>query len=339
VTKVFVPLPVQGALDTSGPVSTRPPGTLVEAIETDVIAWRPRDRLTQKSWPYQHATAFPNPSTPIFDGTNGYGSCTMLAKRQFNLPTAWTLDIVFRPTSVTHSSDATVPVFQWWLNGVEAIGLYLKAGGAVAGDRAKLVAVVTPTSSPGVAGTAVTLTGGTQLSLGATLTKTHHVRLVRSGKSLALTADGVSEASSTSFSATQRHEAGAGVTVAATAYLGTASGLATGANHLFNGRIMRTLLRTGAGTDVTKGMRWFAFERSQAVRFSQLGTPSGGSSDVERSLFSGTINWSGVTAENVTEPAPWYPSGIQAGTYFVDSRGRGWNYVMAGGATFWRRAM
>ncbi len=336
MTAVHVPLPVQGALDTSGTPSTRAPGTLLEAIDVDLRSWAARRGFTQRTWVYRApAGSFPNPQTVVFDGTNGYGTVAMGSTRQFNLGTRWTFDLVFRPTSVTHSSDATVPLFQWWLNGIEAFGIYLKAGGAASGDRAKLVAVVTPTSSPGVAGTPVTLTGVTQLSLGATLTKTHHVRLQRVGAALTIVADGVAEASSTSFSATQRHEMLTGST--ATAYVGAANGLATGANHLFNGRVFRALLRSGAASDVTKGMRDFSFQGGSGAHFVLHGKCLTTLGQFERSPFQAPLTWSGTSFEDVTEPAPWYSSGVQGGAYFVDKLGRAWNCVIAGGTLYAKR--
>lgn len=339
MTAVHPPLPVQGALDTSGPIGSRPAGTLVEATDLDTLSWAPRHGFTQRSWVYRApAASFPNHGLPVFDGTLGYGSTVMRVKEQYNLGTKWTLDVVFRPETVTHSSDAAVPIFQWYL-GFEAIGLYLVAGGAVSGAQRKLQLLVTPTSAPGVAGTTSTLTGTTQLSVGTALVNTHHVRAVRDGATLTLTCDGVQEAEATNLSAAQRHEASATVATSATAYLGTASGLATGATHLFKGRIARALLRSSAATDATKGMRDFSFPKSPGVRFAHCGRMTySGLGQIEESSFGAPLRWSGMTFENVTEPAPWFETPIQGGTYFVDSLGRAWNVVVCGGWIYARRA-
>ena len=333
---VPVVFPVNGPLNTTDPMTNRPPGTLVEATDAALRWLGPRRGMTQKTWVYQanSGTNYPDPEVPIFDGNNGHGTCTMRAKRQFNLPTQWTLDTVIRPSGVSHSSDVNLLIFQWDLNGIEAIGLYIKGGGAPSNAQRKLYAVVTPTSSAGVGGSAVTLTGTTQISVGTAIENTHHVRLVRDGASLVLTCDGVTEASSSSLSASQRHEAGTAVSVACHAYL---AGTSTGGNHLYAGRIYRTLLRTGAATDTTKGLRDFSFPSSQAVRFAQYGYDSVGS-DLEFSPFRNAISWSGMTSSNVSEAAPWFQPGVQGGVYHTDVRGQSWNVVVAGGSIFWRRA-
>lgn len=322
-----VVLPVQGQLDTANPVTNRADGTLVEAIDVSPLWWGPRFGFTQQTWPNRVAGCY------LFDGTDGYVSCVMRSKQQFNLPTAWTLDVVFRPTLVSHSTDVSVPIFQWDLNGVEAIGLYILANGESSGNRRKIRATVTPTSAPGVAGSGVTITGTTQQSVGTSMLNTHHARLVRNGANLTLTVDNLTEATSTSLSATQRHEAAVAASTSCTAYLATGRGIATGANHLFNGRIMRTLLRVGAATDPAKGFRDFQFPEHPSVRFCQRGIYG-----MDLSSFTGTlgISSSGTTLDTET-PAPWSGSPVQGGTYWKDSRGRGWNVVVTEGNLYWRR--
>lgn len=337
MTAVHVPMPVQGALDTNGPVSNRVPGTLVEATDLDTLAWAARRCLTQKSWVYRCPSGtFPNPKVPTFDGTSGYGSVVMRPIQQVNLGTRWTLDLVFNPEAVSHSADATVPLFQWWLSGIEAIGVYLRAGGAPGSAQRKLVAVVTPTSAPGVAGTPVTLSGTTQLTVGALQGTVHHARLVRDRGSLALLADAVTEATSSSLSAAQRHEVGSGTV--GTCYLGTASGVGLAGNHLFKGRLLRALLRSGAATDPTRGMRDVSFHGGPGCHLLVHGKMLTTFGQREGSPYQSELSWTGMTHEDVTEPAPWFSSGIQGGCYFVDSLGRGWNVVAAGGTIFAKRA-
>lgn len=325
-----VELPVSGRLDTANPSTSRPPGSLVEAIETAHLWWGPRPGFTQQTWPTRSATGY------VLDGTNDYFDLYMRSQQQFNLPTKWTLDVVFRPTEVTHSSDTYVPIFQWYLSGVATIGIYLVAGGSLSGDQRKVRALVTPTSSPGVAGTSLDITGGTQVSVGTAVENVHHVRLTRDGDTLALRVDNVADATSTGLVAAQRHEAAVAASTVCHAYLGFASGLALGANHLFKGRIHTAVLRAGVvGTDATKGLRPFAFSRAAGIRLAYFGNMNGGNND--QSLFGNDFTTKPATTEAESNGRPYWLEPIQGGAHFVDAFGKPWNAVMTGGALLFRR--
>lgn len=327
-----IELSVSGKLDTANPSTNRAPGTLLEATDVAPLWWGPRNGFTQQTW--LQTTGF---FVWLFDGTSDLIDYKMRSQQQFNLATKWTLDVVFRANTIGHSADATVPIFQWDLNGIEAIGLYILAGGSAAGDQRKIRAIVTPTSSPAVAGTPATLTGTTQVIVGTSMQSTHHARLVRDGANLTLTVDNMAEASSSSFSAVQRHEAAVIASTVCHAYVGTARGLATGGNHLFSGRICSAILRAYAASDATKGMRDPSFVRTQATRFALCGYRTGRAGNQEQSLFGGDFATNPASFSGESLASPWFLTRVQGGTYFRDIYGHTWDSVMKGGLVYSRR--
>lgn len=337
-------LPVQGQLDTAMPVSNRAPGTVVEAVEGHPLYIGPRPGFTQQTWPYESSASFPNSRTLVFNGNTSYAVARMHTKQQYNLGTAWTIDVVFRPTSVTHSADAEVPVFVWALfyntgpTDPFDIRIALQAGGAAAADQRKVVAYVTTTSAPGTLDVRKLLSGTSQLSVGTTIDKTHHVRLARNLQNIYLYVDGTLE-DSYLVTGTSRTEApiGPSSTYYGQVYLG-ADTSASGGNHYFNGRIYAASLRSGFHTDVTKGWRDWSFTTHPSCHFAVTGNNFTTGADVEESsVYKSVIHNSNVTVESVSQPAPWQQSRVQGGTFFVDRRGRSWNYVLSGGTLFWRR--
>ncbi len=330
-------LPVEAPLDTSMPDTNRPPGTLVEATDVSTFVWGPRYGMTQQTWPIYGVTPIPfGGATYAFDGTNDFADFRMRAPEQYNLGTRWTLDIVFRPESVTHSSDSTVPIFEWSLAAVSAIKVMLVAGGGSGANQRKVKVIVTPTSSPGVAGTAVTLDGTTQVSAGTTLADVHHIRVTRDGATLTLYVDGVQEAQSTSISATQRHEATVGATTLAHAYIGMSNGLAAAGNHYFKGRVHAILLRSALATDVTKGARDFEFGKLAGTHFHFTGTTVSFPDDLS-SFQNAIFSYSATSTSSEIASRPWYLNRVQGGAHFRDSTGRVWNAVMIGGYIGFRR--
>jgi hypothetical protein len=196
-------------------------------------------------------------------------------------------------------------------------------------------ATIVSTSTPGVASTTATLTGTTVFTVGSTVQKTLHTRIVRNGASITMSVNGVTEASTASFSATERHEMATAATTAGHAYI---AGTNVGGNHLYAGRVLSIVLRAGAATDVTKGLRGFAFTRHPNVHFALAGYMTADVSVMQDlSSYHGQIVWSSLVPASVTDAASWYQTPVQGGSWFRDYRGRVWNVVVAGGTTWWRR--
>lgn len=329
--EVPISLSVAGRLDTANPRTNRPDSTLVEATDLAHRFWGPRRRLTQRTWAYKIPSAsYPNPQTWIFDGNNSQVTGAMRTREQFNLPTAWTVDLIIRPSGVSHSADVNLPILRWDFGAsLYAFEVGIKGGGASAGSQRAIYATVTPTSSAGVAGTTRTLTGTTQQSVGTALKNTHHIHLVRDGATATLSVDGVQEAQATNVSATQRHESSTGVTGSVSALLAAGTG---GGNHLYAGRILAAVVRVGAFTDPLTSFRDLAAMRHSCTRFAVYGV-----STRDHSLYDTPLTASSTTQENVTEPSPWFSPAIQAGAYYVDIFGTAWNAVLIHGTLTWRR--
>lgn len=325
-------------MDTANPATNRAPGTLLDSTDTDHSWWGPRTTFTQQSWPYLSVASFPNRRTPIFDGTDSYIYGVIRNRHQHDLPSAWTLDMILRPTTVSHSVDTSVDTFAWTIGGAVMINLELNANGSAANDRRKFVVQVTPTTSAGVAGTTTTITGATQVTVGTDVEQVHHVRVVRDGPSLYLYVDGVLDASTTSAAnlGTYRHEGAAGQPTG-TVVIGTIN---VGGNHGFSGRVFQTVLRAGADFSSPKsGLRDYMFNSTRDVRFALYGSQGAASvgNIYESSPFHLGLTLSTLTFGTIIQPNPWAMSSVQGIRHFSDFYGRSWNAVMAGGTLYWTR--
>lgn len=332
--KLPIPLPVDGPLDTANPATNRPAGVLVEGTDLAHRWIGPCRGLTQQTWAYQGAAnRFMNPRVPVFDGTNSQITGTLRSPLQYNLPPVWSLDVVFRPSGVSHSGDTTLSIFKWVVNSITVIDLVILGGGSPAQDQRKIRATVTGITSGGAAGTTAIVDGTSQLSVGTSLTNVHHVRLQRNG-TVDLYVNGVLEDQDTFSPTTEAHtlyQPAVTTTGTVTLAAGTTAG-----NHLYAGRIHSSVLRSGVWGDVTKGLRDNSFVKTPAVHFATLGR--GGATTLtqarDQSLFDTALTESSLTSEDLSEPAPWVLPAVQGASSFTDYFGTPWNVVYAGGVMY-----
>ncbi len=142
--RILVPLNVLAPLDTSNPLSSLPPGTLVTAEDLASRWWGPRLGGASLSQPHDYATAakLPGPGDLLaFDGTDSYVSGVFASPEQRDLNDSWTLDLSFRATSVDHGTFDDATIFRWELNpALDAIKVTIR-GKAEGEDRDKRVEV------------------------------------------------------------------------------------------------------------------------------------------------------------------------------------------------------
>jgi hypothetical protein len=207
----LLPLDVRGLLDTSYPVSDRPPGTLVEALDLSARHWGPRrgHLAFTRTWEGPGTAALAGLVT--FLGTNNCRALARSHEDQFrDLGTRFTVDLWARLDDAAHltgETEAGLWSFSAAGNGYVSVGVHGSLAGASAG-KLRVEVVTTPTRSTSSA--PVVLTGATVLSAGTAQTDRHHVRVVRDGARLAVWLDGALDGETTTLAPTEPVQAAYG---------------------------------------------------------------------------------------------------------------------------------
>ena len=336
--KKYLPIPVSGPLDTAHPATNRRVGTLVRSVDVGHEWIGPR--LGPKAWTWVGRLPSGGTTPGMFpqlefdgDATNVVGQTS---RDGSDLGTQWTLDLAFHATA-TRAVNAEVPIFKWLVDST-IVAINVGVYGSAHANAGKLYAVVKTTSSPGVVSGTYTLVGATplysaSLTSGGAIVRCF-VRLIRDGQSLTLLSTRGSTASTSSLTATDRHQG-------TTAYQSGFWHYATypspaGAGETFKGYIIRSLLRTTAvSTSAALQATEHRFPRAGDVIHFAGSTSlmvSGAVCVPDFSRFAAHGAQSGGAGIGSAGPSA-YPSlrPIQGGGAFTDSRGGSYCAVMCGG--------
>lgn len=236
--KLALPLNVRGELDTAMPVSDRPFGTLVEALDTSPQAWGPR----RGSNAFTRCWESPGVSS-LYDyiflaGVATYGSFISRELSYLQLGTQFTLDLF-----MIYDGDSTA-------TGKDEVGLYsfVVQNGSVQiliygpnhAKARKLKVEITTTNAAGTADSMVTFDTSTAIPMGSAQTDKIHLRLVRDGTTATMYLNGTSDGSTTGLSATHGLTGESGWL--RLGYMTTLDDTSI----TFNGRIFAAILRDGA---------------------------------------------------------------------------------------------
>lgn len=234
-------LPVRGPLDTADPISDRPPGTLVEAIDLSPRYWGPRvgSLAFTRIWEGPGTASLYDYIT--LKGTNNARGLGRSYEPQFrDLGTTFTLDLWFRIEEWTYAASAVeVGIYEFSCSGIGdiSVGVY---GGTQGGNELKLKVGITTSASRSSPASTVTITGTTALSTGTTELDKHHVRVVREGATATVFLNGAQDGQTTSLSAT--NPINSGFNSPGNVILGISST----SDLSFYGRIFGAVLRDGA---------------------------------------------------------------------------------------------
>ncbi len=208
-TKVVLPIPVTGPLDTANPTTNRPPGTFLETIDVAHRWLGPRRGGKNFTWPGRLPSgASPPGNFPgfAFDGTNTYVVGTP-PREQADLGIKWTADLCFQATDAVVTSGA-VPIFQWGSPTVDfiSIGIY---GSTHATQANKIHAIVKTTDGAGTVATTFTLVAAAPIFSSALVSSGAIVRvlvrLIRDGSTLTLKTSRAADQTATGLSDAEPH--------------------------------------------------------------------------------------------------------------------------------------
>jgi len=234
-----VPLNVSGSLDTMGPITNRPPGTLVRAWDTHHQYLGPRrgSKAFTRVWENPGTASLYNLITLTQTGALDTSGFFRSSEDQFvNIGTQFTLDIWFRLDETTYAGSATeIGLYVFSSN----IRLFLNGPGHASPRLVKATITTTPTTAS--TDTPVTLTGTSQVAVGTDQDDRTHVRLVRDGANAYLFVNGVQEATSSSLVATSPTK----IATPGTAILGIVGYSGNGEPPL-DGQVYGCVLRDGA---------------------------------------------------------------------------------------------
>lgn len=237
-------LPVRGALDTAMPVTDRPLGTLVRAIDVSNKWWGPKtgSRAFTRVWEAPGTYAFYDYVTLSGSDT---GASAFAREVDFrHLGTKFTVDVIFRLSETAYASGKDViGLYKFETGpspGAGVVAIYLR--GPNHADAGKLRVEITTTPSEGTADTLVGFTGATAIDVGSSPENVYHARLVRDGKTATLYLNGASDGSTSSLSAVNGVLGSSGAFVK----LGRLNATLGSDEVTFKGRIYLAALRDGA---------------------------------------------------------------------------------------------
>lgn len=327
-----------GKLDATNPASGLPAGTLIEAVDTASRWLGPR----RGSLAYTHARTYPTSArrpwaaSMAFDGNNDYTSDVMDVDTQRDMGTRWTLDVGFDPYDFSLGAYTEAQICGFRIdNTIWAVRVYLLGPGS-GGNTRKIKVSVTPTSSRGVAGTTVSITGATQITLEPAVGKIfghyrHDVRVVRDGANLYLYVDGVLDASATTLSATQPHQGTAGQS----GKWFICNDTPLGSNDLFRGEVYWFTIRDGVyQTNIKRNRTDLSHPWAKDVRLHVVCSSSHGSAQGNDHSRFGRHDLPAPTGNTILYP---FLGRVQGLGHFTDREGRGWNVALVGGVLYWLR--
>jgi len=234
-------VPTRGELDTANPIGDRPVGTLVTARDMSARYWGPRvgSKAFTRLWEGPGTKSLYNYIT--LNGTNSARGFGRSYEDQFrDLGTSFTLDVWFilEDWSFAAALDE-VGLYEFTAGGYGdiSVGIY---GGTQGANEKKIKVGITTCTARNAAAATVTLTGTNTISSGTTATYRHHLRVVREGATATAYIDGISDATSSSLSATNP-------IYGPLLSLGDVTlGTSATSDGSFKGKILAAILRDGA---------------------------------------------------------------------------------------------
>lgn len=249
---ISIPISTVGPLDTTNPPTDRPAGTLIEAINLGSRWWGPRIPNRADSWYGQFETDGSEQAQFMeYDGTSSQSIGRTMAEGIKNLGTSWTLDVWCGLKDAAAdlayaNAYPKIPVFAWATTPLIYVWITSPMS-ASGGDPLGTIHVqVKTTDNAGSVLHTYELQSNVVMPVNtggwsSNFDKIRHIRVVRSGSSLAMYVDGV-VADSDTVAADEAHYVAA--SMPATWLMGTF----TGGSGYFKGIIPCVSLRDGAHT-------------------------------------------------------------------------------------------
>lgn len=237
-------IPCRGTIDTAMPISDRPPGTLVSALDLSPRSWGPRRgaQAFSRSWE--------SPGTAsLYDefylsqsvATFFTGQSTEDQFRDLGLQ--FTVDLLIQYADVAYAPAANVVFLYCFAPGSGMVSISIR--GPNHADREKVIVELITTPTRTTTDTLVTFTGTTRIPYGTAQTDKVHIRVVRDGASAYLYINGVLDGSTSSLVSTSPIFSQLGSVGSLT--LGYSNSSLSPAKE-FKGRIYLAELRDGAFT-------------------------------------------------------------------------------------------
>jgi len=231
-------------LDTASPISDRPAGTLVSAVDVSARWWGPRkgSLAFTRVWEGPGTAALYDEITLL--GTNSaHGRATSNNDSYRDLGTQWTLDIWFRLNETAYAAaDDVIGLYEFLSGGGHYVSVAI--GGGNAADASKVKVSIQTTSARATFTTAVTFTSTNTISAGTAQTDKHHLRIVRDGADATLYVDGIEDGSTSSLAAAEPHQDTYKRSIIAK--IGFSTSAFGGADASLKGIVYAVVLRDGA---------------------------------------------------------------------------------------------